>query len=132
MGDRRENEALVRRALDAVNDRDVTALQACFHPDVLWRETGRNNPLGGPFDGLGAVLTFFASLFEASADTLTLEVHDIMASTTHAAAMVRITGTRGERELDDQTVFIVHFRDGLVREVWSYSEDQASADEFWA
>lgn len=131
MGDRRENEAVVRRTLDAVNNRDVAALQECFHPDVIWRETGRDNPLGGPFHGIGAVLTFLAARFEASADSLAIDVHDVVSSDEHVVALVHLTGTRGTKALDDRSVFVVHLVDGQVGEVWSYAEDQTSIDGFW-
>ena len=131
MGDRRENERVVRRTLDAVNGRDVAELQACFHADVSWFETGRDNPLGGPYRGIGEVLTFLAARFEQSADTLAIDVHDVVAGDEHVVALVRLTGARGDRRLDDRSVFVVHVDDGLVREIWSYAEDQTGIDGFW-
>jgi uncharacterized protein len=132
MGDRRENEVLVRRALDAVNHRDVSALQDCLSPDVVWNETGSQNPLGGPFEGIGSVMTYLARLFDETADTLKIQVHDVTASDEHAVALVRLTATRGGTDLQDESLFVVHTSEGRIASVWSYSEDQPAVDRFWA
>jgi uncharacterized protein len=132
VGVREENERIVRRALEAVDQRDVAALQSCLHPDVTWNDLGSGNPLGPRFEGIGAVMTFFAQTFEVTGDSLHLEVHDVTSSERHAVALVRLTGTRSGRTLDDNTVFVVAVGDGRITEVWSYAADQSAANAFWS
>ena len=45
----KENEELVRRAVDAVNGADVDAFAACHHPDVVFEVSGE------PFPGFGGI-----------------------------------------------------------------------------
>ena len=132
MGDRRENEALARRAVDAVVNRDVATLQDCMHPEIVWNETGPTNPLAGRYDGMGEVLSFFARVFEVGGDSFTVEAHDVLASDDHAVLLVHERGQRGSRVLSAPGIYVLHFRDGKVSEGWNYSGDPAAHDEFWA
>jgi len=126
------NEAPIRRTFEAFDRRDVAGIQAYLHPDIVWFDLGSDNPLGSEFRGVGEVLSFFAHTFETTNDSLHLNVHDVLANDNHAVALVQLTGQRGKRELNDQTVFLCHVKDGLVTQVWSYAEDQTKANAFWA
>lgn len=127
------NLDLARRALAAIEHRDPSALQSTLHPDVVWRELGSDNPLGDTFEGIGAVLSFIASLYDRTGGSLHLEVHDVLANEEHIVALVRIKALAADGSgLDDEAVLVGHIRDGLVDSVWSYSQDQATANAFWA
>lgn len=132
MADRERNAAVVRRALAAVDHRDVTTLQGLLHPDIKWHDLGSNNPLGGTYEGVGAVMTFFAKTFEMTGDTLHIALHDVTSSEGHVVALVRLTGRREGKSLDDKSLFVVHVKDDKVFEVYSYAEDQPSTDDFWS
>jgi ketosteroid isomerase-like protein len=123
---------MARRILSAVNDRDIAALQDCLHPGVVWHEMGADNALGGPFEGIGEVLTFFARAFETTGDSFTIEAHDVLASDDHAVVLVNESGTRAGLTMYDRGVYVAHFSEGKVSEVWNYSEDLTSHNRFWA
>jgi ketosteroid isomerase-like protein len=123
---------VVRRILAAIGHRDVAALQSSLHPDVVWHALGGGNPIGGDYVGAGPVMTFMASTFEMTGDSLQVEVHDVTSSERHVVALVHLTGARGGRTLDDNTVFVAAVEDSRVTEVWSYVADQAAANEFWS
>jgi len=82
-----------------------------------------DGPLGSEHQGVGPVLTFLAGNFERSRDSLRVELHDIVASDEHGIAMVRLTASLPGRSLDDRTVFVAHFRDDKISEVFAYAED---------
>lgn len=132
MGDKEVYEALLRKAFAAVESRDSVALQGIFHPDVVWHDLAMNNPLGSEHIGLGAVLTFLAAIFEASTDSLHVDLHDVFANDEHGVALARLTASRQGRSLDDKTVFVVHFDGNKVREVFAYSEDPGKVNAFWS
>ncbi|MCJ7832680.1 MAG: nuclear transport factor 2 family protein [Actinobacteria bacterium] len=132
MGDRESNLAVLRRAFVALDHRDVNALQDCFHADVVWHDLGMDNPLGSEHVGVGPVLTFLAGNFEKSRDSLQVELHDVVASDDHGVVLVRLTASLPDRSLDDRTVFVAHFRDGRISEVYAYAEDPPKVNAFWS
>jgi ketosteroid isomerase-like protein len=132
MGRRDENERVVRRILEAIDQRDVAVLQSSLDPDAVWHDLGSGNPLGGDYVGAGAVMTFMAGTFEMTGDTLRMDVHDVTSSDRHVVALIRLTGSRAGKTLDDNTLFVAAVKDGRVTEVWSYAADQAATNEFWA
>jgi len=132
VGDRQANLEMLKRAFTALDHRDVGALQDCFHPEVVWHDLGMDNPLGSEHVGVGPVLTFLAGNFERSRDSLRVELHDVVASDQHGVVMVRLTASLPGRSLDDRTVFVAHFRDDKISEVYAYAEDPSKMNEFWS
>ncbi len=95
--------------------------------DVVWHLPGRH-PASGDHEGREAV---FAAMryFDGSVQ---LELHDVLASDDHAVALLRATGSRGEKQYSANEIDIIHVRDGKVTEFWSFSEDQRLTDEYWS
>jgi ketosteroid isomerase-like protein len=91
-----------------------------------------DNPLGSEHVGVGPVLTFLAGNFERSRDSLHVELHDVLASGEHGIVLVRLTASLPGRSLDDRTVFVAHFLDGRISEVYAYAEDPPNMNVFWS
>lgn len=64
--------------------------------------------------------------------TFGLEIREILANDSGAAAVVRSRATRGERILDDQQIHLFHLRGERVVEVWQFVGDGAAAEAFWS
>jgi uncharacterized protein len=126
------NADLVRDAIEAFQRGDLDALRhQYFAEDIRYHIPGRS-PIAGDYQGVAQVLAMFGRLVELSGNTLRVELHDVMASDEHAAALVTIGGERAGRRLQDNTVLTFHIRDGKVAEVWSHQTDMYAVDEFWS
>ena len=124
------NEDLVRRGYAAFSSADMATLDELFSDDIVWHAPGRNQ-LSGDFVGKQAVFATFAKVAELSGGTFALEIHDVLANDTHAVALVRVTGEREGRRLDDNSVQVFHIADGKVTEQWLNPGDAYANDEFW-
>ncbi len=67
-----------------------------------------------------------------SGGTIQIELHDVLANDQHAVALLRATGTRGEKQYNSPEIDIYHISEGKVTEFWSFAEDQGATDEFWS
>ena len=124
------NEDLVRRGYAAFASADMATLDELFADDIVWHAPGRNQ-LSGDFVGKPAVFGTFAKVAELTGGTFALEIHDVLANDTHAVALVRVTGERDGRRLDDNSVQVFHIADGRVTEQWLNPGDAYANDEFW-
>jgi hypothetical protein len=125
------NEELLRRGFDAYAHRDLDAISRILHPDVAWHWPGRS-PMAGDYRGIGEVLMMFARAFERAGDSLTFDVHDVLANDEHGIALVVTTVTRRGETYEDRSVYLVHFGAGTITEVWTYAWDQYADDALWS
>ena len=126
------NVALVRRAMQAMNEMDMSKadeemalLDAFMADDIVWHEIGRAEPRRGKDE-------LRASMGEMPDVTLTYEVHDVLANDEHAIALGTAKATRDGRTLEYRTAEIFHLRDGKATERWAFSDDTAAIVAFFA
>ena len=124
------NEELVRKGYTAFLSGDMTTMDQLLADDVVWHSPGRNQ-LAGTFTGKPAVFENFQKVFELTGGTFKLEIHDVLANDEHAVVLVRATGEKDGRKLDDNSVQIFHIKDGKVTEEWLHVGDAYASDEFW-
>lgn len=120
------NVTLVRRAIDALNSGDLaTLLDTAVADDVVWHEIGGSEPIRGK-----------EALRERMAGDPGFEIqgtaHDVVGNDEHVVALVNATATRGGRTLEYRTAEIFHIRDGRLTERWSFSDDTAAIEAFFA
>ena len=123
------NAALIRRfyeTLFAGGDYRST-LADFFSEDVVWHLPGRH-AASGEHRGRDAVFATMA-YFDGSVQ---LELHDVLASDNHAAALLRATGARKGKKYRALEMDVFHIAGGRITEFWSFSEDQRLTDEYWA
>lgn len=126
------NEDQFRKGYEAFSRGDMEALRnEHFAPDVIWHQPGKN-PVAGDYEGVDEVLGLFGKLFEMTAGTLTLDIHECLANDEHGVMLATVRGEREGKALEDRYAQVVHFRDGKVAESWIHSGDQYAADDFWA
>lgn len=126
------NVALVRRAMQAMNETDMTNAQAEMElvdafmaDDILWHEIGRAEPRRGKNELRAAMMD------GAGSTSITYDLHDVIANDDHAIALGTATATRGGKAFSYRTVEIFHIRDGKAVERWAFSDDTAAITAFF-
>jgi ketosteroid isomerase-like protein len=127
------NVALVRRAMQAMNEQDMSkaeqemaVVDAFMADDIVWHEIGRAEPLRGKVE-------LRAAMMGGARDwKIAYEVHDVIASDDHTIALGTATATRGDKTLAYRTAEIFHIRDGRAIERWAFSDDTAAIVAFFA
>jgi ketosteroid isomerase-like protein len=125
------NEELVRRAFDAFAKGDVETLREVIHEDAVWHSPGRS-PFAGDYQGVEAILGYFARTMEVTGGTFRAELHDVVVNDEHAVSLYVGRGQREGKTLDNRYVLVTHVRNGKLGETWLFSGDQYAADEFLA
>jgi len=125
------NGVLLRQGYEAFARGDLAAVEAMFSPDAVWHAQ-RLGLLGGDHRGWQAILQFFGRSMELTAGTFRVETQDVLVSPAGAAAVVRSSGRRGERRLDDMQVHLFRIEAERVVEVWQYVGDSDAVNEFWS
>ena len=125
------NEDLVRRGFAAFGTGDIAALSELLADDIVWHVGGRS-PITGDYKGKDEVLGFFAQLAERAGGTFRVEIHDLLANDEHVVALVKGTGERGGKTLNDNGAQVFHVQGGKVTEQWFHPGDPYAADEFWS
>lgn len=125
------NESLLRACFAAFASRDLVALGDLLTDDVVWVTPGRNL-LAGEFRGRASVLAYLERALALSAETLDVVPEDVLANDERGVAVLRISGERAGRTLQDRAVQLFEFRDGKVSGRWLYPGDAHAVDRFWS
>ena len=121
---------VIDRYVEAWKRGDVGAIVDCYHDDFTIHYFGKS-PLAGDHVGKAAALS---ALGKASALTgrKLVEVHDVLATDSHAVILAKERFDHGNKTLDVTRVFVYHVMDGRLAEAWCYDDDQRAVDEFWS
>ena len=125
------NEDIVRRGFAAFGTGDIATLRELLADDTVWHVGGRS-PITGDYKGKDEVLGFFAQLAERTRGTFRVDVHDVLANDHHVVALVKGTGEREGKTLNDNGAQVFHVQGGKVTEEWFHPGDQYANDEFWS
>lgn len=129
MGDERVQR--LERWLAAYGDSDREAMADSLADDAVWH-VGGTHRLSGDYRGREAILDYFDTVREETADTMRLDPLEVMANDRHGAAFLRVTAERDGRRLDVVMADAFRFDDrGRIAEFWAHATDQAAIDEFW-
>ena len=126
------NEALVRRAMQAMNETDMpkagsemAVVDAFMADDILWHEIGRAEPRRGKDELRASMMENMGSV------SIEYDLHDVIANDDHAIALGTATATRDGKTLSYRTAEIFHIRDGKATERWAFSDDTAAIQAFF-
>ncbi len=126
------NVEKARRAYAAFSAADMATVNELMADDIEWH-IGGNSSFAGVYKGKDAVFGFFGKLMETTGGTFKLEVHDILANDEHTIALVTETSQMNGKTLVGRAVHIIHpDSEGRTKEFWTFLEDQAAADAFFA
>jgi ketosteroid isomerase-like protein len=90
------------------------------------------NVLSGDYVGKPAVLELMGQVQTLTAGSFRPEVHDILASDDHVAALVTVHAERDGVAVEWRSVDAFHVRDGKLAEHWVHEVDQELVDRFWS
>jgi|SRR6185369_6358145 len=124
-------ERIVRQLLDALEARDVAAIEALLADDVVYYFPGRS-PVAGTYQGREAVIGLFrafASLFDGPIE---MSTHDVVASEAHVLDLATYAGSRGGERFTWNTVRLYHVDGDRIAEVWLMIGDQYAFDAWLA
>lgn len=121
---------LLKRQDEAAAQGDVDGVMATFTDDVILHIAGRSS-MAGEHKGKEAMAGMFGKYMASLGDDPQFETHAILADDDHAVQLQRVRASKAGQTLDVHTVNVVHFRDGLISEMWSVDDDPYSADPFY-
>ncbi len=100
--------------------------------DVVWRVPGRN-AIAGVYDGIEAVMAYFARRRDLAAGTFRMDPGEVLVGgRDHAAVLTDGTATIGGRELRWSTVGLYRFRGEQIAECSLLALDQGAFDAIWS
>jgi 8-amino-7-oxononanoate synthase len=123
------NAAIAREGFEAFTKGDLSILANQLDEEARYFFPGRS-PIAGYHNGRTAVLDFFASTFELTDGTLSVDLEDILSDSAHGVLLWRNMAYRGNETLDNQMCEILDVDDSLVVAATFYSSDQAALDKF--
>jgi hypothetical protein len=125
------NAELLRAHLDALAGGDIATAMSLYADDVVFHYPG-SNPLAGTYRGKQEVLRLMGTVMELTKGTFRPEVHDVVASDEHVAALVTVRAERDGAPVEWRSVDVFHVRDGKLSEHWVNEVDQETVDRFWS
>lgn len=128
---RHPNADVLQAHLDALARGDVAEAMTSYTDDVVFHYPG-GNVLSGDYRGKDQVLALLGHVMQLTGGSFRPEVHDILASDEHAAALVTVHAERSGRSVAWQSVDLFHVRDGKLAEHWVHEVDQQLVDRFWS
>jgi ketosteroid isomerase-like protein len=121
---------LARAAWEAVSSSDVAALTRLTTDGITWHASGRGSR-AGHYRGRAGILEYLAGIGD-DVERFDAQLEDVLVGERHTAVLFRVSGRRGERQLDAGFVLILRIEGERIAEIWSVARDQFAVDEFWA
>jgi uncharacterized protein len=125
------NEAMVRKAYDALGKGDIPKVLSAFADDIQWHELG-SSPLSGEYKGKQEVLGFFGKLMELSEGTFHLRIEEVLGNDRYVLALVEEHGERDGKTLAVDAVHVWKINNNTATEFWCYPADQNAFGEFFS
>jgi ketosteroid isomerase-like protein len=120
------NVELLRHLDEAMLRGDMEAFFGGYTDDVMTHLSGRSS-LAGDYHGVDNLKDVFDRFMQASGE-YSFENHAYLADDEHGVIMQRTTMRRDGRTFATDEVFVMHFRDGQISEMWYVPVDQAGVD----
>ncbi len=120
----------VLRGLDEAMVNGDMAAYFGAHTDDVVAHLGGSNKLSGTYRGQAELQGAFGRFMEA-AGQYSFENHAYLADEEHGVVMQKGSFQRDGRSFSTDEVFVVHFRDGKISEMWYVPIDQAGVDAWF-
>jgi ketosteroid isomerase-like protein len=125
------NEEAVREGYEAFARRDMPALMQVFSDEITFVVPGRSIQ-SGTFSGKEEVGRYFSLVGKHTEGTHRVEVLDLLANDSHAVALVRALGRRGDQVFDMTVVHVWEMVDRRPAKLLLLPADQYAFDAFWS
>ena len=121
-----QHEDILRKIDEAMLKGDLAAFFSYYTEDVEGHVRGKNK-LAGDYKGKDQLQALFGRFMDAIG-TYSFENHAYFADDEHGVVLQRSRSERGGKALELDEVFVMHFREGKVSEMWYVPVDQAALD----
>jgi hypothetical protein len=126
------NLELIKSLLAAFAQGSLSGVRDLLTPDVKFHFPG-DNSLSGEYKGLDESIALLARVFQWTAGSTRIRLHDVLANEQHGVLMYTVTARHGEKSIRYRYMDVYHFRDGQICEVWGYPADNVRGfDEFYS
>jgi len=122
------NEKVLRDIDEAQMNGDMEAFMAALTDDVQIHMGGRSS-FAGHFRGKEEFAKLFERFMERTPE-YTFEGHAYFADDEHGVSLQRSHYKRGDETLDTNDVFVNHFKDGKIAEIWLLTDRSDEVDAF--
>ncbi len=123
--------SVVEKYFTALAEGRVPEAMAMLDPNVKWHQPG-SNQFSGIHTGPDAVGALIGGMMTVSGGTFQVApTGAIMGNGEFATVPVHFSGTRDGAQLDQPGVDMFRVSDGLIVEVFLFSSDGQSEDNFW-
>ena len=113
---------------EAMAKGDLDSFFSYYTDDVQTHARGRNK-LAGDYRGKDQLMDLFGLFMEAVGE-YSFENHAYLADDEHGVILQTSKSMRDGKALELQEVFVMHFRDGKISEMWYVPADQAAFDDW--
>jgi ketosteroid isomerase-like protein len=120
------NVDLMRKTDEAMLAGDMEAFFGSYADDVVVHIPGTST-LAGEYKGVDQLQGLFQRFMESVGD-YSFENHAYLADDGHGVILQKGTAQRDGKTLSLDEVFVFHFRDGKISEMWYAPLDQAALD----
>ena len=120
------NAEVLRRVDEAMERGDIEEFFSYYTDDVVVHATGKSR-LAGDYEGLEQLQDLFGRFMEAMGE-YTFENHAYLADDEHGVTLQRGKSVRDGQTREFNEVFVFHFRNGKISEMWYVPVDQAAVD----
>ena len=120
------NEQVLRDVDEAQMRGDMEAFQSFFTDDVIVHIGGKSS-LAGLYHGKDEFFDVYR-LFSERVPDYSFEPHAYLANDEHGVTLQLSHYKRGDETVDSNDMFVGHFRDGKISELWILSEDNDPVD----
>lgn len=115
----------------ALSKGDVKTAFSYFSPDAKWHQPGTNK-FSGTKSGLDAIGKMLSDMMEATQGTLAIKpTGAMMVNGNLVSCPIRFSAKNGGKTVDMNGNDLYEVVDGKIIQVWLFSEDQPTEDEFW-
>jgi len=123
---------VVRGIYAAINDNDPDAISPYLADDCIRRYPRGDSPIAGDHVGRDAVVDSYRYVLGHTDGDYKVDVGNVLANDVIASSYHREQGHRARdgAALDAEMIVRWVFRDGRVSEIWDYSNDIPSLNEF--
>lgn len=115
----------------ALSKGDILTAFSYFSPDAKWHQPG-NNKFSGIKSGLDAIGKMLSDMMGATQGSLVIKpTGAMMVNGNFVSCPIRFSAKNGNKTVDMNGNDLYEVKDGKIVQVWLFSEDQLSEDEFW-
>jgi ketosteroid isomerase-like protein len=123
------NEDLLRNLDQAMVSGDLETFFS-YHADDITVHVSGKSKLAGDYKGKEQLQALFEQVMEAFGPEYSFETHAYLADDEHGITLQRSTARRGDQTLELDEVFVNHFANGKISELWYVPVNQAAFDDW--